>query len=550
MMTDTVIVDGAALTLEQVDSVARHRAPVALTSDPAVLGRIRSSYELNHRLLARGTPIYGVTTGLGDSVDRHIGLDRAAALQANLVTYLGCGVGEYLPVEECRAILLARINCLAKGYSAVRLTLVERLVDLLNRDIVPCIPRMGSVGASGDLIPASYVAAVVMGQREVYDRGRVRPTREVYAEAGLAPLSLEPKEGLAMVNGTNFMTGISILAVEDAYRLAIVADACTAMATEVLTGITGPFDPFLHDVVKPHPGQIVSARRIRAVLEGSRLARTYDDLVREVGVIETGFRRVEAKIQDKYSIRCAPQCIGALYDAVAWVRRTLAVELNSSNDNPLYDLESGEVRSGGDFSGFHVGLAMDTLKIAVASVADLLDRQFELINDEKYNMGLGMCCISPLPEHHPEAGTHHGFKGMQLAISAVTAEALNACAPMTVFSRSTACHSQDKVSMGAAAARQAREVVGLTQTVAAIHLLILCQAADLRGADRLGRGSRRVYEAVRAVSPFVARDRELRGDIEQVVELIASGRLARAIDGLTGAEAFGYAPGTNGRDAR
>jgi histidine ammonia-lyase len=222
--------------------------------------------------------------------------------------------------------------------------------------------------------------------------------------------------------------------------------------------------------------------------------------------------------------------VGALHDAVAWGRQILSVELNSSNDNPLYDLEAGAVRSGGNFSGFHVALAMDTLKTAVASVADLLDRQFELINDEKYNMGLGMCCTNPLPEDHPEAGTHHGFKGMQLAISALAAEALNACMPMTVFSRSTACHNQDKVSMGAAAARQAREVVDLTQRVAAIHLLILCQAADLRGADRLGEGSRRVYAAVRKVSPFVEFDRELRTDIEQVVDLIRSGALVAAIE--------------------
>src|SRR5215831_6854865 len=205
---ETVIVDGASLRLEHVEEVARHRAPVALASDPAVLARIRSSYELNQRLLAGGMPIYGVTTGFGDSVDRHIGLDRAAALQANLITYLGCGVGDYLPAEECRAITLARVNCLAKGNSAVRPALVERLIELLNRDIVPCIPEMGSVGASGDLIPGSYIAAVVMGQRAVYHRGRVRPTPEVYADAGLAPMALEPKEGLAMVNGTNFMTGV------------------------------------------------------------------------------------------------------------------------------------------------------------------------------------------------------------------------------------------------------------------------------------------------------------------------------------------------------
>jgi phenylalanine ammonia-lyase len=526
----TIAIDGASLTLEDVDVVARGSARVSLRGAPEVHDRIARSYLLNQELMGQGMPIYGVTTGLGDSVDRHIGLDRAARLQGNLIAYLGCGVGEYMPVEDCRAMLLARVNCLAKGYSAVRPVLIERLIELLNRDIIPCIPAMGSVGASGDLIPASYIAAVVMGKREVYHAGRRRATEAAYAEARLDAMALEPKEGLAMVNGTNFMTAVGALALLDAHRLGVIADACTAMATEALTGITGPFDPFLHDTAKPHPGQVASAARTRRLLRGSRLARDYAELVREMGTLDKGFRRLEAKIQDKYSIRCAPQCVGALHDAVSWGRQILSVELNSSNDNPLYDLEAGTVRSGGNFSGFHVALAMDTLKTAVASVADLLDRQFELLNDEKYNMGLGMCCTNPLTEDHPEAGTHHGFKGMQLAISALTAEALNACTPMTVFSRSTACHNQDKVSMGATAARQAREVVDLTHRVAAIHLLILCQAADLRGPDRLGEGSQRIYRAIRKVSPFVDFDRELRGDIEAVVGLIRSGALVAAIE--------------------
>ena len=527
---NSIALDGASLTLDDMDAVARGGARVSLRGAPDVHERIARSYALNQQLMGRGMPIYGVTTGLGDSVDRHIGLDRAARLQGNLIAYLGCGVGEYMPVEDCRAMLLARVNCLAKGYSAVRPALIDRLIELLNRNVIPCIPAMGSVGASGDLIPASYIAAVVMGKRDVYHGGRVRPTADVYAETGLTPMALEPKEGLAMVNGTNFMTAVGALALQDAHRLAVIADACTALATEALTGITGPFDPFLHDTAKPHPGQVASAARTLRLLRGSRLARDYAELVRELGTLDTGYRRLEAKIQDKYSIRCAPQCVGALHDAVTWARQILCIELNSSNDNPLYDLDAGTVRSGGNFSGFHVALAMDTLKTAVASVADLLDRQFELLNDEKYNMGLGMCCTNPLPDDHPEAGTHHGFKGMQLAISALTAEALNACTPMTVFSRSTACHNQDKVSMGATAARQAREVVDLTQRVAAIHLLILCQAADLRGADRLGEGTRRVYTAVRNVSPFVDFDRELRPDIERVAELMRSGALVDAIE--------------------
>lgn len=527
----TVIVDGESLGLDDVVRVARERAPVALTDDRAVRERIRASQALNAKLAAEGTPIYGVTTGLGDSVDRHVGADRVARLQEGLVIMLGCGVGDYLGVEECRAILLARVNCLAKGYSAVRPELIDRLLALLNEDVVPAIPEIGSIGASGDLIPSSYIAAVVMGRREVYDRGRIRPTAEAYREHGLEPLPLAAKEGLAMVNGTNVMTGLGILAVSRAEKLGVLADAATALTTEALTGIAGPFEPFLHATAKPHPGQVASAARIKRLLEGSGLARDYYEIVSRLGKSGTGVRKLDVKIQDKYSVRCAPQCIGALYDAAAWIRETLTRELNSANDNPLYDLEAGVVRSGGNFSGFHVGLAMDTLKIAAASVADLLDRQFELINDEKYNMGLPMCCTHPLPDDHPEAGTHHGFKGMQLVISALTAEALNACNPMTIFSRSTACHNQDKVSMGATAARQALRVVDLLERVVAVHLLILCQAAELRGAERLAPGTRRVYEAVREVSPYVELDRELRDDIVRVVELVRSGALVAAVEG-------------------
>ena len=332
-----------------------------------------------------------------------------------------------------------------------------------------------------------------------------------------------------MVNGTNFMTGLGILAVTRAERLGILADAATALSTEALTGIAGPFEPFLHETAKPHPGQVASAARIQRLLEGSGLARDYDAMVKGLGRSDTGVRKLDVKIQDKYSVRCAPQCIGALYDAASWIRETLTRELNSANDNPLYDLEAGVVRSGGNFSGFHVGLAMDTLKIATASVADLLDRQFELVNDEKYNMGLGMCCTHPLPADDPDAGTQHGFKGMQLLISALTAEALNACSPMTIFSRSTACHSQDKVSMGATAARQALRVVELLEHVVAVHLLILCQAADLRGAEKLAPATRRVYDTIRNVSPYVERDRELREDIGRVVALIRSGALVAAV---------------------
>jgi len=525
----TIVIDGHNLTLDDVAMVARHRARVALSDDPVVRRRIDASAELNRRLVARGVPIYGVTTGPGHAVSRQVGSDRAARLQETFVTFLGCGVGDALSVEESRAVVLARINCLARGYSAVRLALIERLIELLNRDIIPWIPSIGSVGASGDLIPSSYVAAVLMGRRRVHYEGGVRPAADVLAEVGLEPMSLEPKEGLALVNGTSFMAGVGALAILDAERLAAIADACTAMTTEALTGIVGPFEPFLHEVAKPHAGQIASAARIRRLLEGTRLGVGFGRLVDELGTLESGVRTLDRQIQDNYSIRCAPQCIGALVDALDWARRIVEIELNSSNDNPLYDTDAGTVASGGNFSGFHIGLAMDTLKIAVASVADLVDRQFEIVNDEKYNNGLGVCCAAPVPEDHPEAGLRYGFKGMQLAISAVTAEALNAATPMTTFSRSTACHTQDKVSMGAAAARQAREIIGLAELVVAMHLLILAQAADLRGADKLAPGTRRVYDAIRRVSAFVESDRELEDDVHRVLEMIRSGELAEII---------------------
>jgi len=335
----------------------------------------------------------------------------------------------------------------------------------------------------------------------------------MWQEAAREPLRLHAKEGLAILNGTCFMTGIGALVVLDAARLALLADVCTALTCEDLTGITGPFAPFIHSV-KPHPGQARSAERISSLLEGSRLVTTYDEAVRS-----------GRRVQDNYSLRCAPQCIGALYDTVDWTREWLERELNSANDNPLYDVALGQVHSGGNFSGFHVALAMDALKMAAASVADLIDRQFELLVDEKYSAGLP-ANLSPNPaDDDPAFGTQHGFKSFQIALSSLVAEALGRCMPMSAFSRSTEAHNQDKVSNGAAAARSARDVVELAQRCGAMHLLGACQAADLRGADRLGSGTGAVYRKVRAVSPFVERDRPLQQDIEAIGALLRSGEL-------------------------
>jgi histidine ammonia-lyase/phenylalanine ammonia-lyase len=518
-----VLVDGHGLTLAGVEAVARGAA-AALPGDASIRRAVEASRKLKLELIARGVPLYGITTGFGDSVHRQIAPSKADLLQQRLVHGLGAGTGAAAPEATARAVVLLRANSLVRGHSGVRMELVQRLLDLLNAGIAPVIPEEGSVGASGDLVPLSYVAAVVGGARDVYYRGRVCAAADALRDAHIEPFTLESKEGLGLVNGTAFMTAIGSLAAVDARRLAALADVCTAMATEVLLGITGPFESFVHDTAKPHPGSVRSAANIRGLLHGSRLARDYEQVVSEAGVIDGEFRELGVQIQDKYSLRCAPHFAGVLWDTLDWVEHWLTTEINSTNDNPLFDVGSGRVFSGGNFAGGHVALAMDALKTAVASVADLMDRQLELVVDEKFNHGLTPNLIAALEAGDPDEGLNHGFKGMQLACSSLTADALSRCMPLTAFSRSTECHNQDKVSMGATAARAARDVVALAEKAAAIHLLALCQAADLRGPDKLG-GTRRVYERVREVSPFVSTDRALAGDIMAVVDLLHAGAL-------------------------
>lgn len=506
--TRTVWLDGESLRVEDVVAVARDGVRVRLA--PGAYERVERSHALNRDLIARGEPVYGVTTGFGDSVGRRIDPARAGSLQAHLLDFLGCGTGPMLDPAYARAVTLARANCLARGASAVRPIVIERLCDLLNAGAAPVIPEQGSIGASGDLVPSSYVAAALTGRRTLFWDGEIAPAERFWEQRGVAPLELEAKEGLALVNGTAFMVGIGCLAVEDARRLARVADLCTALTVEGLRGIDGPFAAFVH-AVKPHPGQARSAATIRGLLEGSGLARTYAEVA-----------DASLPIQDKYSIRCAPQCIGALYDTADWVEQWLLTELNSANDNPLYDVEAGAVHSAGNFSGFHVALAMDSLKTAVASIVDLMDRQMELLVDEKFSNGLTPNLAGRADR--ADAALDHGYKGIQIAMSALAAEALNRTMPMTSFSRSAECHNQDKVSMGATAARQARDVLEIAERAAAMHVLAGCQAADLRGASRLG-GTRAAYERVRAVSPPLEQDRPMDAEIMAVTDLIRRGML-------------------------
>jgi histidine ammonia-lyase len=325
------------------------------------------------------------------------------------------------------------------------------------------------------------------------------------------------------------MSGFAVMAAHDAAELAFAAEVCTALSVEVLLGNRGHHGAVLH-AQKPHPGQVHSAATISALLTGSALARDDDEVVGASPVLgERGYQRLDQPIQDRYSVRCAPHVVGVLHDTLEWAGRWIAVEINSTNDNPLFDPDTRAVYSGGNFYGGHIGLAMDSLKVAVGSVGDLLDRQLALVVDERFNQGLTANLVPHRAHDQLEAGLHHGFKGAQIVCSALAAEALKLGAPATAYSRSTEAHNQDKVSMGTIAARDARTVVELVRRIAAIHLAALCQAADLRGADRLAEGTRRAYDCVREHVGFLDGDRRMDAELDALADALGSGALREAV---------------------
>jgi phenylalanine ammonia-lyase len=522
--------DGSSLTTLGVAAAARTETPEVQLSDTAVT-QMEAALPLKWSLIEQGVPIYGVTTGFGDSCIRQIGADKAHELQRNLVMYHLNGTGPAASPEVARATMMIRANSVSRGTSAIRPEVVRSLLEQLSHGITPRIPERGSLGASGDLVPLCYLAAALIGEGDVDHRGEIRPALDALLDEGIDPVRLEPKEGLALINGTSYTAAWAVLALWDAREITIAAELATAMTVESLVGNASAYHPFIHQN-KPHPGQVASAAGIRTLLDGSQLATSFEEiLIRREMIGDRGYVQLaeEHRIQDKYSVRCAPQIIGILRDTIDWADQWVETEINSSTDNPLFDSANGGLHLGGNFYAGHVGQSMDSLKTAVANIADLLDRQLELVVDEKFNEGLPPNLIVAREADDPEAGLHHGFKGMQIAASAITAEALKQTMPSSVFSRSTEAHNQDKVSMGTIAARDARTVNGLVREVAAIHLLALCQAIDLRGAELASPSVRAAHALIREVSPFVDRDRRLDRDVTAVIELIESGALRRAL---------------------
>lgn len=445
------------VTIEDICNLADGKAKAKISTNKKWQKKIDQSANYLAKILKDGGTVYGVTTGYGESCTVDIPPSLMKELPAHLTRFHGCGLGDYFTVEEGLAIMATRLASLTRGVSGIRLLVLQRIADLMNKQIVPVIPQEGSVGASGDLTPLSYLAAVLLGDREVYFKGHVSKTATVYSAHKIKELQFLPKEALALMNGTSVMTAIACLAYRRAAYLSQLTARITALVLEAVDGNEFHFDQDLFDL-KPHPGQNIVAKRIRGDLKPS--------------IFEDAHR-----IQDRYSIRCAPHVIGVLEDSLPWVRQFIEIELNSANDNPLIDGEKQKVMHGGHFYGGHIAFAMDSMKVAIANLADLMDRQLALMMDQAVNRGLPRNLSGAKGERKL---INHGLKAVQIGVSAWTAEALKNTMPASVFSRSTESHNQDKVSMGTIAARDCLRVLQLTEQVAAAMLVATHQALRIR----------------------------------------------------------------------
>lgn len=491
------------LTLEEVDLLSHQKATLALSDDEKFRAQIQKGADFIQKKLKQDGSIYGVTTGYGNDVTRAIPLNLVDELPLHLTRFHGCGLGEMLSLSQVRSVLVIRLASLCRGVSGVSIELLDRLALLIQHDILPLIPSEGSVGASGDLTPLSYVAAALIGERDVIAGGRRCTAHEAWEELNMEPYRLAPKEGLAMMNGTAVMTALAVEAYCRAEYVMRLSARLTAMTSLALLGNPEHFDAFIH-AAKPHPGQMQIASYIRADLEKAP--------------------KNAARLQDRYSTRCAPHVIGILADMLSVFKTIIETEINSANDNPLVDLKGkGRILHGGNFYGGHIAFVMDSLKNLIANIADLLDRQMATLVDTKFNNGLPANLSGALGERF---AINHGLKALQIGASAWAAEALKNTMPASVFSRSTESHNQDKVSQGTIAARDALRVLELTEQVATAHLFAAIQALRLRmraGELREQHYSEELRLFVREFAihiPFVDEDQPLELHLRSVVHQI------------------------------
>ena len=507
-------VGDSPITLRDIEQVVFDGTPVNIAA--SARDDIREAADFVRRKAESGDAVYGVTTGFGANRDRVVDPDDAGTLQQRLIVSHAAGVGDPLPREAVRAMMFLRINALAQGNSGIRLETLQLLVDMLNHEVHPRIPEMGSVGASGDLCPLAHMCLPLIGEGEVEYDGELVDGAEGMRRAGLEPTSLTYKEGLALLNGTQAQTAVGVVAVHRFRELLDVADAVGAMSLEAVAGRRAALDPRIHEIRGRH-GQIVSARNIRRLLQGSELAGA------EKGTVEG---KVEY-VQDSYCLRCMPQVHGASRDAAAHVADVLSTEANAVTDNPLVfppnDDDQGAVLSGGNFHGQPVALALDYLKTAIAEIGNIAERRCAKLTDKYFSEGLPPFLVS-------EPGLNSGMMIPQYVAAALVSENKSQSFPASVDSIPTSANMEDHVSMGMHAALHALRTLENIEQILGIEFLIASQALDLREGFELGEGTRRARSVLREHVSFMEKDRVLAPDIEKSISLVREGRLRRKLE--------------------
>ncbi len=514
---DVLYLDGASLTIEDVVAVAygQPAAPRVVLSDEAVRQVDRAAQAVA-QLIQRGEVAYGITTGFGAFKDRIISPEQTAALQRNILLSHAVGAGAPFDIPTTRAIMLIRANTLARGHSGIRRETLELLLEMLNRGVHPVIPEKGSLGASGDLAPLAHMGLVLIGLGQAEYRGQVLDGATALERAGLQPVTLAAKEGLALTNGTTVMCALGVLAVHQARRLSRVADIAGCLSLEALHGTPEAFDPRIH-ALRPHPRQVRCAAYLRRLLEGSQFVRHHDP----------------TNIQDAYTLRCIPQVHGAVRDAIAYARWVVDIELNAVTDNPLIfvDEESGaiEVLSGGNFHGEPIAIAMDYLAIALSELGNISERRIMRLTDEASNAHVLPAFLTQ------QGGLNSGFMITQYTAAALANENKVLAHPASVDTIPTSANVEDHVSMGATAARKVGQILDNVEHILAIELLAAAQGIDFRrqkvGAHAaLGAGTQPAYRLIRSQAPFLEEDALLHPYIEAVKAQIINGRLVQVVN--------------------
>jgi len=497
-----VIVDGSPLTPGQVADVAHKRARAEAIGD--LTERLMPARGVVDQAVDSGAVVYGITTGFGALANTHIGRDEGETLQYNLIRSHATGVGDPLPDQIVRAMLLLRARTLAQGHSGVRPIIVLKLLELLDKDILPVVPSQGSVGASGDLAPFAHLALPLIGE------GFVQVDDEVIAtdQADFEPVALQTKEGLSLLNGTEGMAAMGVLALERARRLVLSADAAAALSVEALLGSARPFTAKIHEL-RPHPGQLASAQRIADLLAGSPIVASHAE-------------DFDHAVQDAYSLRCAPQVHGAVSDTLDYLERVLTVELGSVVDNPIVFPDTGEVISGGNFHGQPLGFALDYAAIAVGELASISERRTDRMLDPARSQGLpAFLAANP--------GLNSGYMISQYVQAALVAENKVLSHPASIESIPTSGSQEDHVSMGWGAGKKLFDVLNNVRRVIAIEILCAVQGLDYRRPVAPAEGTGRVATLIREHVPPLDKDRSTSGEIEQVADLILDGSISALV---------------------